>query len=449
MERIPTRMGRCAGFGDWRAQYQALQMTAEEAAALVHPGDVLAMTGAGSWPAEIDVALAARLLAKGDRIEVNSHFQLMPYALLAPELREQVRFRSNFFVGERRLQRQGNVEFCPTHLSETGAWAAARNPRVAIITCAPPDTGGWMSRGLWGSQIPRKLLESCEVVIAEVNDQMPSFYSEGEAHMGLHVSEVDAIVKSSRLPPQSPGVPADDTDRKIAGYIADLVPDGGCVQFGIGGLANAIGEELVYAGKRDLGMQSEVISDCVVDLMERGVLNNSRKETCPGRSVGAFFIGGQRLWDFASENPAFCHKEIEWVNDSRNIARNRKVVSINNAMEIDLTGQVNAETAGGRQYSGTGGQLEWVIGAQWSPGGKSIIALRSAYRDKTGTLRSKILPQLARGSVVTTPRTWVQYVVTEYGVADLKYKSNLERAKALIAIAHPDFREELRRQMNF
>ena len=150
---------------------------------------------------------------------------------------------------------------------------------------------------------------------------------------------------------------------------------------------------------------------------------------------------------FGHNNPDFCQKEICWINDPRNIAKNDHVVSINNAMEIDLTGQVNAESIGPRQYSGTGGQLEWVVGSQWSKGGKSILALRSSYRDKAGVLHSKIVPQLAPGSVVTTPRTCVQYVVTEFGVADLKYKSTVERARALIAIAHPDFRRELERQM--
>ena len=228
-----------------------------------------------------------------------------------------------------------------------------------------------------------------------------------------------------------------------------MVHDGDCLQFGLGGLANAIGENLAYAGKRDLGIQTEVLTSCVMELMKKGVVNNSRKTTCTGRTACAQFVGDRELWAFGHNNPDFCQKEICWINDPRNIAKNDHVVSINNAMEIDLTGQVNSETIGPRQYSGTGGQLEWVIGSQWSKDGRSIIALRSCYRDKAGQLHSKILPQLTPGGAVTTPRTWVQYVVTEYGVADLKYKSTLERAKALIEIAHPDFRAELRRNLPF
>ena len=265
--------------------------------------------------------------------------------------------------------------------------------------------------------------------------------------MLVHVSEVDAIVENSIPPAESRSLPVDEIDKAVAGHIAEMVPNGACLQFGLGGLANAVGECLAYAGKRDLGIHSEALSGCVVELMERGVINNSRKQTCTGRTAGAFFIGDRRLWEFAKNNPLFCQKEVEWINDPRNIARNDQVVSINNAMEIDLTGQVNSESVGSRQYSGTGGQLEWVIGSQWSKGGKSIIAMRSSYRDKNGVLHSKIKPQLPLGSVVTTPRTWVQYVVTEYGVADLKYKNTRERAKALIAIAHPDFREELSRNL--
>lgn len=439
---IPVRRGRMAAAGDWRRQYQALRMSAAQAAEMVE-GGVVAMTSAANWPYAVDAALTARLRMSGGHIEADSLFAPLDTALLAAENADLVDYYANFFSGERLLTPHGNIHFVPTHLSATGDWMASRHPRAAVITCSPPDENGWMSRSLWGAMVHRSVLEQCGTVIVEVNDQLPAFASDGEGHMLFHVSEADAIVETSRPPAEHPPVPADETDKAIAGYIADLVEDGSCVQFGLGGLANAVGECLVYAGKRDLGVQTEVMSNCLVSLMEKGVINNSRKQTCPGRTAGAYFVGDRRLWDFARENPAFCQKEIDWVNDPRNIARNDNVVSINNAMEIDLTGQVNAESVGPRQYSGTGGQLEWVLGAQWSKGGKSIIALRSSYRDKSGVLRSKLVPQLAGGSIVTTPRTCVQYVVTEYGVADLRYKSALERAKALIAIAHPDFRQEL------
>ena len=443
----PIRKGRMAGQGGWQEQYRALRMTPAGAAALVRDGDTVVMTSSANWPYAVDGALAERLRAIRGHVELDALFAPLDTALLSAENTDLVDYNANFFSGERKLMEHGNVRFVPTHLSATGAWMASRKPRVAIITCSAPDENGWMSRSLWGAQVHRRVLEQAEVVIVEVNDHLPSFASDGEAHMMFHVSEADAIVENSHFPAENPPAPADETDRRIAGYIADLVPDGACVQFGLGGLANAVGECLADAGKKDLGIQSEVLSNCVVTLMEKGVINNSRKQTCPGRSVGAYFVGDKALWDFARDNPAFSFKEIDWVNDPRNIARNDRVVSVNNAMEIDLTGQVNAESVGPRQYSGTGGQLEWVLGAQWSREGKSIIALRSSYRDKQGTLHSKIVPQMAPGSIITTPRTCVQYVVTEYGVADLRYKSTLERAKALIAIAHPDFREELKKYL--
>ncbi len=441
----PTRRGRFADMGDWQRQYAALLTTAEEAAACVRDGDVLVMSASANWPYAFDAALTKHLRAMGGHVEVNGLFLPLDTCLLAAENKDLLTFHSNFFSGERVLASQGNIQFVPTHLSATGDWQASRHPRVAVITCSAPNEQGWMSRSLWGSDVSRQALEQAEVVIVEVNDQMPFFASDGEAHMLFHVSEADMLLENRRPVAETPPVPTAEVDRVIAGHIAELVQDGACVQFGLGGLANAVGECLAYAGKKDLGIQTEVISSCVVDLMERGVINNSRKQTCTGRSAGAYFIGDRRLWDFARDNPAFCQKEIQWTNDARNIARNDNVVSINNAMEIDLTGQVNAESIGSRQYSGTGGQLEWVLGAQWSKGGKSILALRSSYRDKQGQLHSKIVPQLAPGTIVTTPRTCVQYVATEYGVADLRYKSVSERARALIAIAHPDFRTELAR----
>ena len=443
----PTRRGRCAGLGDWQAQYQALRMTGEEAAALIRDGDDLVFTPLTNWPREVDAALAARLKAQGGHVSIHTHFAPPVTRLLAPDCAEHVSLNSNFFGVERAWVPQGNIHFVPTHLGQTPAWLAARKPRVTVLTCAPPDENGWMSRSVWGTLLDRGVLETSELVLVEVHPELPYFCSDGENNTRLHVSEVDGIIETSGPLAESATAAGDETDRKIAGYIAEMVQDGSCLQFGLGGLANAIGESLAYAGKKDLGIQTEVLTSCVMELMRKGVVNNSRKQTCTGRTVCAQFVGGRELWDFCHHNPDFCQKEICWVNDPRNIARNDHVVSINNAMEIDLTGQVNAESIGPRQYSGTGGQLEWVVGSQWSKGGKSILALRSSYRDKAGELHSKIVPQLSPGSVVTTPRTCVQYVVTEYGVADLKYKSTVERARALIAIAHPDFRRELERQM--
>ncbi|WP_295581226.1 acetyl-CoA hydrolase/transferase family protein [uncultured Oscillibacter sp.] len=443
----PVRRGRLAGTGDWRRQYQALKVTAAEAAAMIRSGDAVAMPGAASWPYAVDEALTRRLRATGGHIELDALFTPVDTVLLQPENRDLVEYYVNFLSADRGLIPQGNVRFVPTHLSENGDWICARRPRVTVITCAPPDENGWMSRSISASHLARGVMEQSEVVIVEVNPLLPVLASEGEAHLLFHVSEADAIVESSHPLAENAPPPTAEVDRLIAGHIAEMVPDGACVQFGQGGLPNAIGECLAYAGKRDLGVHTEVLTNCVMKLMRQGVVNNSRKQLCPGRSVGALVVGDQELWAFADRNEDLCFKEVKWVNNPRNICQNDGVVSINNVIEIDLTGQADAESIGPRMYSGTGGQLEWLIGAQWSKGGKSILALRSSYRDKAGVLRSKIKPELTPGSIVTSPRTMVQYVVTEYGVANLKYKSCRERAKALIAIAHPDFRKELEQQL--
>ena len=444
---IPTRKGRMADTGDWQAQYRALRMTPQEAAASIRWGDALVLTPMANWPREVDAALAERLLAEGGHVEIDTHFAPPGTRLLSPECAEHVGYHSNFFGVERAWTAQGNVDFVPTNLSATPAWLTSRHPRVVVLTCTPPDEEGWMSRSLWGTLLDRGVLEQSELVLVEVHPELPYLCSDGENHTRIHVSEVDGIIETGGSLIESATAAGNETDRRIAGYIAEMVPDGACVQFGLGGLANAVGENLAYAGKRDLGIQTEVLSPCAMELMRKGVVNNSRKQTLTGRTACAQIVGGKELWDFVDHNAAICQKEICWINDPRNIAKNKNVVSINNAMEVDLTGQVNAESVGRSQYSGTGGQLEWVVGAQWSEGGKSIIALRSSYRDREGNLHSKIKPILPPGSVVTTPRTCVQYVVTEYGVADLRYKSTLERAKALIAIAHPDFRGELSREL--
>lgn len=446
-ELTPIRRGRCAGAGNWQTQYQALQMTAREAAELIRDGDTAAFAAMSNWPWELDGALAERLLETGGHIAIYGHFIPAGTRLLTPELAGQVTYDSNFYGVERGLEPMGNVHYAPSNLSQTPAWLLARRPRVAALTCSLPDENGWMSRSLWGTALSRKVLEQCELVLAEVNPRMPNIPSDGEAHTRIHVSEVDGIIESSRPLVETPIAAGNETDSRIAGYIADLVPDGACIQLGLGGLPNAIGECLAYAGKKDLGMHTEVVTNCVMELMRRGVVNNSRKQVCPGRTVGTLCVGDRELWEFCDGNDQLCFREVKWVNNPRVICQNDGVVSINNAVEIDLTGQVNAESIGERMYSGTGGQLEWVTGAQWSRGGKSIIALRSSYVDKQGVRHSKIRPQLTPGSIVTTPRTMVQYVATEYGVVNLKYKSTRERARALISIAHPDFRRELEQQM--
>ena len=448
----PTRKGRFHGCGDWREQYARKVTTMEEAVETIRDRDVIAVPGGGTFPQGFDAALGPYVRRMGYHVEVIAPYQLNIPKMLGEDYRENITFYS-FFLGVERAcyQRPGsNLQFIPVHLSQTGPCVQARRPRVIVMSCTPPDENGWMSRSVWGSHVHRDNFtsEGCQVVIAQVNRNLPYLHSDGERHLMLHVSEVDYIVEQDFTWPEIKARPSTDVEKAIAGFAAELIEDGACLQLGFGGLADAVGKNLLYAGRKDLGLQTEVLSNCVADLMRQGVINNSRKQSYRGRSVAGAIVGDRDLWAFCDHNPDICMKDIDWINEPVNVARNDNVVSINNAMEIDLTGQVASESMGSRQYTGTGGQLDWVLGAQMSRGGKSIIAITSTYRDRNGTLCSKIKPVLPLGSIVTTPRTCVQYVITEYGVANLRYKSVLERGRALIAIAHPDFRAGLARELD-
>lgn len=442
----PLRKGRFSEITDWKEQYRRKLCTPEEAVELIRDGDVIAMTGGGSWPQVFGKTMADNLRSSRHKLYVLSQYLLFEPELLKEDLVDQVTMFDVFLGQERRNQARGNVDFVPIHLGHTGEAYRVRDPRVCVITCSPPDKDGWMSRSIWGGHLTRDTFEkdTCETLVVEVNDRLPYIPSEGERHLMLHVSEADYFLEGSYSWPEVTRIKATEVEEAIAGYCAELIRNGDCIQLGLGGLADAIGSNLVYAGKRDLGLHTEVLSNCIAELMQQGVINNSKKQLLKGKSVGCYVIGDRNLWDFCKDNPHICQKEIDWVNDPYNLSRNDNVVSINNAMEIDLFGQVASEAVGTRQYTGTGGQLQWVFGSQLSKGGKSIIAINSTYKDKTGELHSKIKPVLGAGSLITTPRTCVEYVITEYGVAYLKYKSVRERMEALINIAHPDFRDQLR-----
>lgn len=443
----PSRKGRFYDISDWAVQYDKKKASMEEVVAQIRDHDVIAAPGGGTWPKVFDQALAKHLRQNQLHITLRTLFMLEHPAILAPDCRDLVQFESGFLGRERELLSQGNVDFVPHHLGHATELFQRISPRVVVMAVSPPDENGWMSRSIWGTHITRDTFENpaCEIVVLEVNKQLPYLYSDGDRHTMVHVSEADYIVECDYSWPEVKSPAPTETEQQIAAQIADIIPNGACLQLGFGSLANAVGASLVEFDKHDLGLQTEVMTNCIVDLMEKGIINNSRKQLYPGRAVAAALVGDKRLWDFCHKNPDVCMKEIDWVNSPINLSRNDRVISVNSAMEIDLYGQVASETVGRRQYTGTGGQLQWVVGAQWSAGGKSIIAMSSTYFDKkSNCLRSKIKPDLTVGASVTTPRTCVQYVATEYGIVDLSYKTIRQRAEALIQIAHPDFRDELR-----
>jgi acyl-CoA hydrolase len=287
------------------------------------------------------------------------------------------------------------------------------------------------------------MTERAKTIVVETCAAMPYVYGSQEA---IHESEVDFVIDGGDAPlPELANPPITDVDRKVAHLIAAEVPEGACLQIGIGGMPNAVCALLREAGVRDLGIHTEMFVDGMIDLVEAGLVTGARKTIDRFQMVFTFAMGSQRQYDFIDRNPRVRSHPVDYTNLPHQIARNERVISINNTTEMDLQGQAASESAGHRHLTGTGGQLQFVRGAFASEGGKSFICLASTYERK-GERKSRIVPTLTPGNVVTTPRTDTMYVVTEYGIVNLKGKSVAERARALIGIAHPDFRESLERE---
>lgn len=444
----PDRKGRFWDNASWQEQYKLKTVTAKEAAAQVNNGDFVFTCGGLNYPIDFMEELCKVVKENNYHIDLYSTYSIYPNAPhMQPDVKDNIDVYAMFLGQERKVQDLGNLRYCPCWMSDVGRLIRQHKPRVGAFVVSPPNEDGWMSRSIWTHHYAKEayLNDSCEVLVVEVNENMPFLWSDGpsEQHTFIHVSEVDYIVESHYQMIEIKAPPASETDKIIAGHIAELVPDGACLQIGLGGLADAVTSLLSSAGKKDLGLWSELITNGLYDLIAAGILTNAAKNFFPGKSVVATCVGDRRLWDWATNNPDCLILEGPYVNDIRNIARNDRVTSINNCLDVDLQGQISSEAMGFRQYSGTGGQLEFVIAAQFSKGGKSILCLESTYTDKQGNLVSKIKPTLDIGSPVTVPRTIVQWVVTEYGAVNLRNKSLRERAKALISIAHPQFRDEL------
>jgi acyl-CoA hydrolase len=289
------------------------------------------------------------------------------------------------------------------------------------------------------------MIPNAKTIIVEVNETMPRCL--GGLHESIHISDVDYIVESDHEPiPTLPSAEPTETDRRIAGHIIRELRDGDCIQLGIGGMPNALGRLIAETGIRNLGVHTEMMVDAYLDLYDAGKITNMNKAFDKGKMVYTFAIGSQKLYDFLHNNPVFASYPVDYTNDPRRIAQNDQSVSINGCIEVDLFGQVSSESHGFRQISGTGGQFDFHFGAYHSRDGRSYVCMKSTRTDKEGNLQSTIRPFLNPGTIVTLPRTVVHNVVTENGIAMLKGKSMWERAEALIAIAHPDFREGLTRQ---
>ncbi len=435
------RERRTQHYNTWQEEYAAKLRTAEEAAGVVQSGESVFLGGGTGIPTAFATALGKRASAKElTGITISQGYAMGLYDYMKAENRDNFQIET-MFVGpmERICMEWGVAQYKPMHLSDIPAAALyAKCKRVAFVA-TPPDENGYMNRSCFGSFLPNEeMVKPADTIIVEVNRHAPRLNSED---FKIHVSDVDIIVENDFPIFELPDIPIMDEERQIAKYIADLVPDGSCIQIGLGGLANAVG--YLLHDKNDLGMHAEVITPSVTELVKSGVVNGRKKNFMPGKVVGAFAVGTRKFYDDLHNNENFIFREVGWVNNPDIIGQNDNLVSINNTLMMDLTGQAASESIGVKQYSATGGQLDFILGARKSRGGKSILSLNSTYTDKEGNLKSKILPTLPAGTVVTTPRTLIEYVITEYGVANLKLRTIKERAKSLIGIAHPQFRDQL------
>ncbi len=303
------------------------------------------------------------------------------------------------------------------------------------------DARGYFNFGISNS-IASAVIDKADKIIVEVNESIP--YCLGGNQESIHISRVDQIVEGNNKPlPQVPVKAPSETDTAIASHIMNEIEDGACLQLGIGGLPNVIGNMIAESDLKDLGVHTEMLVDSYVDLYLEGKVTGARKSIDKYKMAYTFAMGTEKLYEFLDNNPTCASYPVNYINDPRIVALNEKVVAVNNAVEVDLFSQVCSESAGTRQISGTGGQLDFIFGAFGSKGGKGIIGLSSTYKDKEGKVHSRIVPTLKPGSIVTLPRSIVHYVATEYGIVQLKGKSTYERAEALVSIAHPDFRDGL------
>ncbi len=392
----------------------------------------------GSGAAE-PASLVQALVTDGDHLADNEIVHLLtlgPAPYVARGLERRFRHTA-FFIGEnvRQAVQEGRADFMPVFLSEIPELIRSRRVRIdaVLIQVSPPDAHGFVSLGV-SVDVVRAAVDCADLLIAEVNPRMPRTLGDSF----LHIDRIAALVPVDAPLAQLQIEPLDAVCREIGRHVASLIPDGATLQTGIGRIPHAVTEAL--RGRKNLGVHTEMLSDSVVDLVEAGVINGTRKTLLPSKIVTSFAMGTQRLYDWIDDNPAVEMRPSDFTNDPFIIARNDAMVSINSALAVDLTGQVAADTVGGRFFSGIGGQVDFIRGAARSRGGKSIIALPSTAK---GGSVSRIVATLGEGAGVVTSRGDVRYVVTEYGVADLWGKNIRQRATALIEIAHPTFRAEL------
>jgi len=423
----------------------ARRITAAEAAGLVKSGDWVDYGAVLAQPDVFDRALAARKSELRD-VKIRACLSTRPRAVLEVDpQREHFQWYNWHFGGyDRRKHDAGLCHYIPCNLGEISDYYRRfiEPPDVLTLKVREVDANGFFNlsvTNLWH----RAIASRAKIVVVEVSEGLPYLYG---VDNGLHISEVDYVIEGDPgLPPELPNPPPCDADRAVAKLIAAEVEDGACLQVGIGAMPNAVCSLLLESGVRNLGIHTEMLTDGLIDLYKGGSISGAFKALDPGKIVFSFALGSQEHYRSVDHNPDFLCCPVEYTNLPHNIMQNNRVTAINNTTQMDLQGQAASESCGHRHISGTGGQLQFVRGSYASTGGKSFMCLSSTY-ERRGIRKSRIALELTPGNVVTTPRSDMMYVITEFGMVNLKGKSVPERAKAMISIAHPDFRDGLERE---
>jgi len=412
--------------------------TADEAVKIIKSGDRVFVHGISATPVQLVEAMTRRHneLKKVEVVHLHTEGPA-PYA--DPEYKDSF-FVNALFVGAnvRKAINEGRGDYVPVFLSEVpNLFRHNIMPLdVALIHVSPPDKHGYCSLGV-SVDATVAAVQTAKYVIAQVNPNMPRTHGDGL----IHVNQINALVEVDDVLPEQFVPEPDEAELRIGQFCAELIDDGATLQMGIGAIPNAVLKSLT--GHKNLGIHTEMFSDGVIELVEKGVITGKKKKIHPGKIVSGFVMGTRKTYDYIDDNPAVAMLDIAYINDTAVIRRNPKVTAINSAVEVDLTGQICADSIGTYQYSGVGGQMDFIRGASLSPGGKPIIALPSVTRKGI----SRIVPHLKQGAGVVTTRAHVHYVVTEYGIANLYGKNMGQRAEELVNIAHPDHREELSKSL--
>ena len=431
---------------DYKTEYQSKLIAADAAAAMVKSGDWVDYGWAVNTTVAVDAALAKRL-PQLENVNFRGGILMWTPAIFQIEDPAAHMTWNSWHMGgiERKAVAQGFSFYAPIRYSELPRYYRESNDpvNVAVFQVGPMDEHGYFNFGPSASHLAA-VCEKAEKIIVEVNKNMPRCL--GGFQNCIHIDQVTAIVEGDNPPlgQMAAAGPASEVDLAVANLIVPQIPNGACLQLGIGGMPNAIGSLIAQSDLKDLGVHTEMYVDGFVDIAKAGKINGSRKQIDKGRQVYAFGAGTQKMYDYLNDNPECMSAPVDYTNDIRTISALDNFISINNAVDVDLFGQINAESAGIKNISGAGGQLDFVLGAYLSNGGKSFICLSSTFNNrKTGKVESRICPTLANGSIVTDTRANIHYLCTEYGCVNLKGMTTWEKAEAIINLAHPDFREEL------